>query len=370
MEVKQDWTMMQQRRQTRNLAATDLGQPWSNKGEGGKGKGSLRRSMICVALIVLLLAPLMVTPAVRQYLSKQEVCASVGGLASKLVGPSYTQNAGESEFRVIRHLAPKRSSCFEPPFGNIIEGEKKDNRGKKCLPDECSGKNTRCQNTFGQCHQDMCLISRFGNLPGYYLDLGANHPFKISNTYGLDRYYNWSGLCIEAQEDLGILFLSHRTCMLAQTLISNEETTLEFVKNKQDSGLSGVLGYDNSDPNSDRDTVLQRKQTFKLEDVLDKAGAPSTIDYFSFDVEGMEFKILKSFDFSRYGFRYMTVERPGRELHEHLVDRGFCVLSNGCSFTDIWYQNGTLSTVSNAATKEWCNEYGLPDYIDTKDVCK
>ena len=158
MEVKQDWTMMQQRRQTRNLAATDLDQPWSNKGEGGKGKGSLRRSMICVALIVLLLAPLMVTPAVRQYLSKQEVCASVGGLASKLVGPSYTQNAGESEFRVIRHLAPKRSSCFEPPFGNIIEGEKKDNRGKKCLPDECSGKNTRCQNTFGQCHQVSLLF--------------------------------------------------------------------------------------------------------------------------------------------------------------------------------------------------------------------
>ena len=116
----------------------------------------------------------------------------------------------------------------------------------------------------------MCLISRFGNLPGYYLDLGANHPFKISNTYGLDRYYNWSGLCIEAQEDLGILFLSHRTCMLAQTLISNEETTLEFVKNKQDSGLSGVLGYDNSDPNSDRDTQDREETSSFLGYALDE----------------------------------------------------------------------------------------------------
>lgn len=223
--------------------------------------------------------------------------------------------------------------------------------------------------------KDMCVISRSGgNLPGYYLDLGANHPFKYSNTYVLDRYYNWSGLCIEAQEDLGILFLGHRTCALAQTLISDEETTLEFLKDRSRSGLSGVLGYEsNSASNSSRiseDTVLERKQTFRLEDVLDKAGAPSTIDYFSFDVEGMEFEILKGFDFSRYGFRYMTVERPGRELHDLLMDRGFCVLSNGCSFTDIWYQNRTLSKVSNAATKEWCNELGLPGYINTKDVCK
>ena len=42
--------------------------------------------------------------------------------------------------------------------------------------------------------KDMCVISRFGgNLPGYYLDLGANHPlntatrtFWIDTIIGLD----------------------------------------------------------------------------------------------------------------------------------------------------------------------------------------
>ena len=87
--------------------------------------------------------------------------------ASKLIGPSYTQNAGESEIpitsaeseiRVIRHLGPKISSCFKPPLGNIIEGFRKADKGEECLPEECSANSTRCRNTFGQCHQVSLLF--------------------------------------------------------------------------------------------------------------------------------------------------------------------------------------------------------------------
>ena len=33
---------------------------------------------------------------------------------------------------------------------------------------------------------------------GFFVDLAANHPVRISNTRALERDHGWSGLCIEA----------------------------------------------------------------------------------------------------------------------------------------------------------------------------
>ena len=33
---------------------------------------------------------------------------------------------------------------------------------------------------------------------GFFVDLAANHPVRISNTRALEREHGWSGLCIEA----------------------------------------------------------------------------------------------------------------------------------------------------------------------------
>ena len=32
---------------------------------------------------------------------------------------------------------------------------------------------------------------------GFFVDLAANHPIKLSNTFVLERDYDWTGLCIE-----------------------------------------------------------------------------------------------------------------------------------------------------------------------------
>src|SRR5690606_712600 len=37
--------------------------------------------------------------------------------------------------------------------------------------------------------------------PGFYVDVGANHPTLFSNTYGLYRK-GWRGICIDANQDL------------------------------------------------------------------------------------------------------------------------------------------------------------------------
>jgi FkbM family methyltransferase len=50
--------------------------------------------------------------------------------------------------------------------------------------------------TFSQHGEDRFVLEYFDNRPGFYIDVGANHPFRASNTYLL--YLNgWRGLTIE-----------------------------------------------------------------------------------------------------------------------------------------------------------------------------
>jgi hypothetical protein len=34
-----------------------------------------------------------------------------------------------------------------------------------------------------------------GKGKGFYLDIGARYWLRQSNTFALDNYYNWSGIC-------------------------------------------------------------------------------------------------------------------------------------------------------------------------------
>lgn len=33
---------------------------------------------------------------------------------------------------------------------------------------------------------------------GFFLDIGAHDGIELSNTYVLEKKYNWSGICVEA----------------------------------------------------------------------------------------------------------------------------------------------------------------------------
>jgi hypothetical protein len=47
--------------------------------------------------------------------------------------------------------------------------------------------------------------------PGFYLDLGAFHPTRCSNTALLDIHYGWKGVCVEPRSEIDF---SSRSCAL------------------------------------------------------------------------------------------------------------------------------------------------------------
>ena len=52
--------------------------------------------------------------------------------------------------------------------------------------------------TFGQLKQDFLALQYLKfKKNGYFVDIGANDGKTLSNTYMLERDYNWTGICVE-----------------------------------------------------------------------------------------------------------------------------------------------------------------------------
>ena len=151
---------------------------------------------------------------------------------------------------------------------------------------------------------DACLIeSVFRHAAGrFYLDLAANDPIRGSNTYLLDRVYNWSGVCIEPQQKHGGRFVVHRTCQLVQSVVS--DVPVSFVEHRGSGLTSGISGLDN------KHEPGQPVPVASIRDILRVTGTPRRIDYLSLDCEGSELNVMNSFPFAEHSIGAMTVVLP------------------------------------------------------------
>src|SRR5690606_114765 len=70
--------------------------------------------------------------------------------------------------------------------------------------------------------------------PGFYVDVGANHPKLFSNTYGLYRK-GWRGICIDANQELIDLYALNRPRDRAiVALVSADHEEREFYQVQND----------------------------------------------------------------------------------------------------------------------------------------
>jgi hypothetical protein len=184
--------------------------------------------------------------------------------------------------------------------------------------------------------QDATVAKLLGNKEGYFVDLAAHDAVLYSNTVSLERWFNWSGVCIEANEAF-VWGLAHRRCSVYSAIVYGSKN--EIVQFNPDGacglGCGGVVGdtLDNK--------VLTGKEksyaTTTLLDILIHARAPHVIDYFSLDVEGAELFILQNFPFNNYVFRIISVERPKEELHSLLKSKGYLYLRDHGGYGDKMY---------------------------------
>ena len=110
---------------------------------------------------------------------------------------------------------------------------------------------------------------------------------------------------------------------------------------------AGIVASDMDNVANDTSAWRQNKTetpltTVTLAAVLQRFNAPNDIDYLSLDVEGAEALVLQDFDFKRYRFRTITVERPTLAVHTILVRHGYWWCAKLSNFGEHIYRSQHL----------------------------
>lgn len=165
---------------------------------------------------------------------------------------------------------------------------------------------------YSQNGEDIILNAIFPNdYKGFYVDVGAHHPYRISNTYLLFTR-GWHGVNIDANPETINMFKRARP----------HDTNLNIGV----SGNSDYLNYHSfSDPAVNTFSAIEAEKwknkkwikylgakevrTDTLANILSK-NLPENqiIDVLSIDVEGLDFDVLKSNDWKLYQPRVIIVE--------------------------------------------------------------
>lgn len=161
--------------------------------------------------------------------------------------------------------------------------------------------------------QDMVVLNILQDMSkGFYLDAYAHDPETDSNSFVLENFNSWSGVCIEPDPTLYTRLLAQRKCKVYTDPVATSHGTL-----RTSSSISAIAGSSNSM------SITLSSPTTTLQTILSHAKAPSIIHYASFNMNGAEHHVLHHFPFEQYTFWLITVAKPRPKLHNLLVRRGY-----------------------------------------------
>lgn len=153
--------------------------------------------------------------------------------------------------------------------------------------------------------EDMILRKIFyKKKKGFYIDIGAYHPKKSSNTYFFYKK-GWHGINIDAMPGSMKLFnqLRKRDINLETPLGKDGETVkyYEFADRALNGFESPKLQEKDSSKSQNRLIKIHQLKSSSLNHIMENyLPKDQKIDFMTIDVEGQEFLILESFDFGKY----------------------------------------------------------------------
>jgi FkbM family methyltransferase len=171
--------------------------------------------------------------------------------------------------------------------------------------------------SYSQEGEDMIMRRVFENqTTGMYIDVGAHHPKRFSNTYFFYKR-GWSGLNVDATPGSMKRFQKTRPRDInIEAAITNRATQMRFF-------MFGESALNTFDPElaqarqnkGHRVIKEQAISTVTLAELLNNHWRKDAkIDYMSVDVEGMDLQVLESNDWTAYRPEFVLVECLGQML--------------------------------------------------------
>ena len=166
--------------------------------------------------------------------------------------------------------------------------------------------------SFSQEGEDQLLYRLIGNKKkGFFIDVGAHHPFLYSNTY---KFYKmgWNGINIDAMPGSMSFFKKFRSRDInLEIAISQKPQKLKyFIFNEPALNTFSLKEAELKDGlNHYKVTDIIELKTNTLGEILTQyLPKNQEIDFLTIDVEGLDLEVLKSNDWKKFQPRYVLVE--------------------------------------------------------------
>jgi FkbM family methyltransferase len=151
---------------------------------------------------------------------------------------------------------------------------------------------------------------------GFFVDVGAYHPTKLSNTYALYKR-GWRGINVDMDP------IKIETFKLARAIdvnicaaVSNEKS-LKDAFNFSKYGLGSTIDLTVAQATKAEPVSVRRVETSTLNEILMSSKfADKEIDLLSIDVEGHDYQVLTSLNIERYKPKIIIIESSVPNLKE------------------------------------------------------
>lgn len=175
--------------------------------------------------------------------------------------------------------------------------------------------------SYSQEGEDMILNRIFENKQnGFYIDVGAHHPKRFSNTYFFYKK-GWKGINIDAMPESMDIFnkVRPRDINVEQPISDHQQTLTYYAFNEPAlNGFSKRLS-DSRDGMMNYNVIFTKDLVTKTLDSVLETYLPNEtneIDFLTIDVEGLDFQVLKSINLAKYKPKVILVEILGGSLSE------------------------------------------------------
>ncbi len=166
--------------------------------------------------------------------------------------------------------------------------------------------------SYSQNYEDL-EIEKLLKPQGRYLEIGAYHPTRLSNTYRLYKK-GWTGIVVEPNPDVKKIFEKIRPeDKFLNIGISENGGSLKYYQY-----LIPALNTFNKINNGHKMIGMTKIKTKKITDVVTE-----NFDFLSIDTEGFDAVILKNWPWGKYKPKVICVETDKVKVDKILIKQGY-----------------------------------------------
>lgn len=191
-----------------------------------------------------------------------------------------------------------------------------------------------------QLNQDIFALQANRFKAGFFVEIGANDGFTLSNTVYLEEQFGWNGLLVEANPQY-LDSLKNRKAKSVIAAVVEREGFYEFCNAGLYGGVVNLLDktYEKKTQNASHITVLGTT----LAQILEENSVPQNINFISIDVEGAEVQIveqmcrLKNFRFMSGCIEYNARQADYLKIATLLNESGYRIVWEGQTKHDLFF---------------------------------